>query len=136
MKTQEQKMQFIVEKAGECWHELLELPHTRRWNEFVCDDVAEFFCKHCSAEWEETPLSHINNNYSNPSPTDLNELMRLAGKLNFHCEIDVDGNGQSQVSLHGDNLLSIRPSGQSIEGLPFAEALLNALYKACGGKDE
>lgn len=113
----EQMMQFIVEKAGERWHTRVTTGEVR----FICS---------CG-------IAAIHNDYtdehSNPSPTDLKELMRLARKLNFHCEIDVDGNGQSQISLHGNNLLSVRPSGQSIEGLPFAEALLDALYKAVGG---
>ena len=93
--TPQEKMQKVVEAAGECWQ-------------------------------EGNPTRFIS---TNPSPTDLNELFRLAKKLNLSVELDVTDRGYTQVSLH-KGPLSPKPVAQSIEGLPLEEALLNALNEA------
>ena len=62
--TPEQKMQKVIEAAGECWHEL----------------VGNGLCKcgaPCNIGW-------------NPSPTDLNAMFRLAENIN-HIKFSVIG---------------------------------------------
>ena len=115
MDTQ-QEMQKIVEAAGECWHDVSYNP---------TETIGR--CIQCKMMWPDT----FN---PNPSPTDLNELFRLAKKLNYHCEIDVDKNGGSQVSIHANGKLSDKPDGQSIEGLQLVDALRKALFHAIEGR--
>lgn len=113
--TAERKMRAIVEAAGECWHVAKKRPYAKR----------RYMCSKCG---EHGPVLVP----SNPSPTDLNELFRLAAKtygtainaITFHpaghvCWFTVDHPNHS-VDL-------TRFTG---EGFTPAEALLNALYKA------
>jgi hypothetical protein len=70
--TPQEEMQKIVESADECWHE-----------SSVFGDLA--ICTKCKGNFG-----------INPSPTDLNELFRLAGKLGFD-EIRIDLGGACDV---------------------------------------
>jgi hypothetical protein len=117
--NQQEQMQLIVEAAGECWH-IRGDRKTKIGGEMSCIRCGKF-----------SP----SNEEINPSPHSLDDLFRLVKALNYHCEIDVDGEGQTQVSVHSNNLLSIRPAGQSLEGLQLADALRSALVKAIEGRN-
>lgn len=105
---QERKMQKLVTAAGECWHET----------------KAKGFCK-CGAPC---------NIGLNPSPTDLNELFRLAEKLNIDTRV------AACKAFHEDKRFGGRYSAQAYASVSLqrydacsedpAEALLNALFKA------
>ena len=115
--TPEQKMQAIVEAAGECWH--------RGTNPlYPCT------CAHCG-EALNIPASKP----WNPSPTDLNELFRLAEKLDLYLEIDSSPKGLTQISAHSGGVVSKKPAGQGTGG-SLKVALLNALFKATENGNE
>jgi hypothetical protein len=104
--TPEQKMQAVVEAAGECWHHLLPVTV-----------VAQ--CAKC-------------NNYKpNPSPTDLNELFRLAEKLGFMSVLldsgMFDASTLCQIVRYRDLNIDLQVE---VPGDTPSEALLNALYEA------
>lgn len=122
--TPEQKMQKIVEAAGECWHEWIELPHTRSWDEFVAGEKAQFFCRHCSDELEETPISYDLTRYCQSSPTDLNELFRLAEKRGPNVTVSLKKGCMFLVRIQG------LKQPIKAEEVTLAEALLNALYES------
>ena len=63
----QEEMQKIVEAAGECWHKWTKPPSMQ--------------CTTCSLL--ATPTSFK----ANPSPTDLNELFRLADKLGYDYHV-------------------------------------------------
>lgn len=117
MKTQEEKMQHIVEAAGECHH------YT---GGYVNPEIGEWTCIKCRAKG-------VGFN-ENPSPSDLNELFRLAEKLFRMVTI--------RFEYHrGDNIqcyLTVNNSphyGHCGHGTDVKEALLNALYLATGGEE-
>ena len=111
--TNEQKLKFVKEKAGECWHE--------HGNVMLTCMPPKYKCLKCGAIY-----------LHNPSPTDLNELFRLAEKLEIRFIKFVTGlAGQQNVEVPHLEIGVIQYCGTT-----KAEALLNALYKACGGKDE
>ena len=60
--TPQEKMQKIVEAAGECWH---RATHNSLGSDCRCGNI-----------FSRCP--------KNPSPTDLNELFRLAEKLKLY----------------------------------------------------
>ena len=117
--TPEQKLQAVVEKAGECWH--TKFQHSDGGHK--CGDCQKWL-GHIEIDNDVPYAKHFN-----PSPTDLNELFRLAEKLKLHVEADVDTIGCSQVSIHRKRL-GRSPCGQSLSGRSVAEALLNALYES------
>ena len=116
MKTPEQKLKFIVEKAGECWHEV---------------KAGRFDCIHCDAF-----LGFKYDLITNPSPTDLNELMRLAEKIGYGVKLYTDVRHHVGSREHECKVMHVRTgtSGWTLGKTP-AEALLNALFSACGGKE-
>jgi hypothetical protein len=116
--TPEEKMQKIVEAAGECWHDV---------EEFAGETMGHYYlkCTKCGVHDkvdDDFPCNH--------SPTDLNELFRLAEKIGYKdmdfykdsssCTIYPSKDGKP-YRLIG----SIRATGSTP-----AEALLNALYEA------
>ena len=70
--TPELEMKAIVEAAGECWHELKD--HLFQYTAF---------CHKCGLIMSYKPGR-------NPSPTDLNELFRLAEKLHIGATLHFD----------------------------------------------
>jgi hypothetical protein len=113
------KLKAVVEAVGECWHEFNNAYNVNKDEHFICPE--------CEA------ILELSGN--NPSPTDLNELFRLAEKLgyknvdfffhqNYRCCIYPQGTaaGYSLISTH------------SAYGDTSAEALLNALYESIKGR--
>ena len=107
--TPEQKMQVIIEAAGECWHEWYRV-------------IGGYCCNKCR--------EHIGQIHSylpaptNPASTDLNELFRLAenmgcGYIEFEWELE-----EWYCSYTNEK------SQYNCFGFAPAEALLNALYVA------
>lgn len=123
MKTPEQMMQFIVEQTpGECWHEWEWIPGGGRQ------------CKNCDIDLYYKDSVTYNQRIptpDNPSHTDLNELMRLAGKLGFE-EIRVDLSGVVEIidwgGVDGSTVRRFFSDANTV-----SEALLKTMYKACGG---
>ena len=110
--TPEQKMQVVVEATGKCWHE---------------SDFGMSICKHCR---RTNDPRYFDFDKVNPSPIDLNELFRLAEKLEIHVHLKYrikdyhikvwflpgdDEEDRVFFWAHSDNA---------------AEVLLNALYEA------
>jgi hypothetical protein len=98
--TPQQKMQEVVEAAGECWHEPKGSAPMNK-------------CQKC-----KEPMGYHN---CLPSPTDLNELFRLAEKLGIYSgawQVDQGGHYAITINLHKFYFPTL------------AEALLNALYNA------
>jgi hypothetical protein len=104
--TPEQKMQKVVEAAGECWHEVV--------SELRGIDYVRAMCS-CGKQ-----VYDPSHNCGNPSPTDLNELFRLAEKLG----------PMIVLTFKRDCMTVIRLWGAKTEENTPAEALLNALYEA------
>jgi hypothetical protein len=113
--TPEQKMLKVVEAARECWHEFVAKSVHQKEN----DPKIYLKCPKCKA-------SVTMDQVVNPSPTDLNELFRLADKLgNRFIYFNTGLAGQRNVEIPGKTIGVI----QACESSP-AEALLNALYEA------
>ena len=113
--TNEQMMQFCVEKAGEKWHK--DLPEQQ-----MCACGYSYLHGKCEV--------------TNPSPTDMNELMRLVKILiNIH-NLNFDWHSSRLVGVTLIGNIGINFIDIYTDGKDEAEALLKALYKACGGKDE
>ena len=105
--SEELKMQKIVEAAGECWHERF-FKHAH----FAA-------CRHCGVETMDKT--------NNPSPTDLNELFRLAEKLEVSVRVTQRMGFEQSWAKRLDH------DGTAIDGSYAdtpAEALLNALYSS------
>ena len=98
MKIPEQEMQEIVEAVGECNH---------------VGTMLDFECIHCGQ-----------NPAVDPSPTDLNELFRLAGKLGF---TDFDFYGNRCVLYEKRSAVSVAQG----DGETKAEGLRKALVQVC-----
>jgi hypothetical protein len=99
------KLKAVVEAAGECWH-------TYQMNR---DNSIATWCEECL---KDAP---------NPSPTDLNELFRLASLLVDGLVIDVGIKSQGWMSV------MVKKDGveyRSKQHTTPAEALLNALTEA------
>jgi len=109
--TPEQKMRKVVEAAGECWHDT---------GGYINPEKGNWACCKC----EVTGFLSDNS-----SPTDLNELFRLARKavdlgcITFTFEGDISDT--AVICWLGCN-------GKDYENLANtpAEALLNALYES------
>lgn len=110
----EQKMQVIVEAAGECWHE---------WHRAIGGHLC-YKCREIVKQIYSCLPAPVN-----PQPTDLNELFRLAEKL-FDVHDLAFGYGLA-VSCSIEGHKGLRIIGPKYEeGSTPAEALLNALYAA------
>jgi hypothetical protein len=112
--TPEQKMQKVVETAGGCWHDVTEKDGVV----IVLNQPgsALSICHKCKDK-----VNVDRKPYGNPSPTDLNELFRLADKLGAGDIISSSEGGCTIVGING----IISGTGDN-----RAEALLNALYEA------
>lgn len=122
--TPEQEMKASVIAAGECWHE---------WErKYLLQDYATgmFKCSKCdySSEW-------VKGSPHNPSPTDLNELFRLAEKLGFtKIETDKDAKNKTfQCNISKDDYVCTYHFLIGIGNTP-ADALRTALYQAVKGE--
>lgn len=71
--TPEKEMKATVEAAGGCWHEW----HNGVIGYNTANHKRVYECKKCG----KGGTDHVHLSYLNPSPTDLNELFRLAEKL-------------------------------------------------------
>ena len=111
--TNEEKMQKVVEAAGERWHEKLG-------ERYHC-----FSCKVKCHTYHPSELSAFDRDHTNPSPTDLNELFRLAEKLGAGVVVSTIGKPRA-MALNPDWIEDDTP----------AEALLNALFSSIGGNNE
>ena len=130
--TSEQKMQAIVEAAGECWHKYDTIAYFDMFNcigETLMTIHHKCNCGEVTSDHEYLNLEGENRTgvipqFTHPSPTDLNELFRLADKLGFtHIYHYIKSN--ACMINKGDVLGTF--TGYS--NIP-AEALLNALYGA------
>jgi hypothetical protein len=101
--TPEQKMQKVVEAAGECWHE----------SGTYFDGVKLCKCLKCGVQ-----ILTTNFHKANPSPTDLNELFRLAEKMSKKIKVE---------QFDGDWVAQVDGRSWEVADTP-AEALLNALF--------
>ena len=119
--TLKEKMQKIVEAAGECWHTWRQcgyLPQAA---------TTGYQCIKCKEEvvvihsWESAP-EYV-------SPTDLNELFRLAEKLDARFVVRRLSNGVYVAILRYHNQDGF---GTWAADTP-AEALLDALYQSVEG---
>jgi hypothetical protein len=134
--TPEQKMQKVVEAAGECWHEWVKRETTLETRSVIGAIEYGGFGWECVCGFRRVNRVnwHIGDEAilpcKNPSPTDLNELFRLAEKLGY---VDIDFYGYSMTC-------TLYPSGtgkpylligsiRAIGSTP-AEALLNAIFQA------
>lgn len=112
--TNTDKLKFIVEQVdGMCWHEGNgDTPHK---------------CFKCG---EERVCYHDHIRALNPSPDDLNALFDIAERLGYTSHlIRPEGENERQCISRGVNTPIHKGTGCT-----NAEALLNALYKACGGE--
>ena len=118
--TPNEEMQAIVEKAGSCWHNS---------NKTEGDSIhlpIRISCSKCGAIVAcEGGLFSCE---TNPSPTDLNELFRLAEKLGFDCRLtvrsrNVCGHRSEIISMEGGRLVDV------FADTP-ADSLREALYRA------
>lgn len=116
--TSEQKMQTIVEAAGECWHDWEWIPGGGKQ------------CKNCDIDLYHKDSVSYNQRIPvppNPSPTDLNELFRLAGNISY---IKFGGYfDEPKCQLWTAKFGYINGRGKT-----KAEALLNALYESVKGE--
>lgn len=104
--TPEQEMQAIVESAGECWHESAG-----------CAPL--YKCKKCGRQ--------MGYHTCNPSPTDLNELFRLAEKLGVYAgNWKIDDYGCCHILVETNDL----KRKEIVTNDTPADALRNALYQA------
>lgn len=138
--TDNEMLQKVVEAAGECWHS-----HHFAVDVHIVDDyvLGNYIAGHVACvcgkmlpdhiymnlEGEEI-LHHQRDRYlRNPSPSDLNELFRLAEKLeHYHIKFDRD----EETTPAGRECIINSPylvpwSGY---GDDYAETLLHALYEA------
>lgn len=117
--TNPEKMQIVVEAAGGCWHKrIVDKQPSPEEGQF------DYFpkCDKC-----EIDLPH---GFNNPSPTDLNELFRLAEKIiNVHTLV-FDNHSMKCRSIQLVGNIHITSIDLFAEGCTPAEALLNALYEA------
>lgn len=120
--TPEQKTKAIVEEAGECWHE---------WErKYLLQDYVTWMFKcskcDCSSEW-------VKGSPPNPSPTDLNELFRLAEKLGLRVHLKYRGDDyHAKVWFKPEEEDTDRVFFWSVAATP-ADALRTALYQAMKG---
>ena len=116
---EQEEMQKIVEAAGECWHNA----------DITFDPNNVGFATH----WQcSTCKVYVDRSCDHPSPTDLNELFRLAEKLyGRDCRIEFSmhyGDVQA-IQLCKEN--KVVSQGQADTK---ADALRTALVKATEGK--
>lgn len=119
--TPEQKMQAIVEAAEECWHE---------YDSFR--EKEESISIHCP----KCPKCKKNAPYTNPSPTDLNELCRLADKLVWEYKTSYMRSAithKFRVIVVKD-AYTMRAAANRCSAVTQSEAMLNALYDAIKDK--
>lgn len=117
--TPQEEMQKIVEAAGECWHVV---------EESVGETMGHYYhqCIKCGIH------DRRGNIYpNNPSPTDLNELFRLAEEIfGEECEVSFYISEGKQIA----QLDKIECLGQGFANNK-ADALRKALVKAIEGKE-
>jgi hypothetical protein len=109
----QEEMQKIVEAADECWHTV---------EEFAGETMGHYYfeCTTCGVN------DRGGDNFpSNPSPTDLNELYWLVGKLGFDSFLWRN----NQITLRGPNKPIVKATA-----IDFDDALRKALVKAVEGK--
>ncbi len=134
----EQEMQLIVEAAGECYHEWIIKDSTLESKDILGGhyygghgyECACGFRRVNRVNWAIGDKANLSGKCTNPSPTDLNELFRLAEKLDINLTINVTKMGSCIAKIHG------RRSPVSSEWCKSAhEAILKALVQAIqGGK--
>lgn len=100
-------MQKIVEAAGECWHK----------NDGNNTDE----CVNCHRAFQAEDYEPYDCTLDNHSPTNLNELFRLADKLGAENDLVVDRLNGKWSAMYCDNIWQ--------HGDTAAEALLKALYE-------
>jgi hypothetical protein len=143
MMTPEQKMQKVVEAAGGCWHEWVKkdtslehrpvtgLPIEYGGHGYEC---ACGFRRVNRVNWRIGTTAKLHAvNCANPSPTDLNELFRLAGKIGFSNKrfTDLDTNCfQVNIENEVQIVAGLDWKFYIATGRTQTEALLNALYEA------
>lgn len=122
--NKEQKIQVVVEAAGECWHE---------WNNMIKGHNTAahqriYKCVKCG----KGGTDHVHLSWCHPKPTDLNELFRLAEKLGVEFTLCLS------IYTQGDNMWSVEPlcADVTFNEITPAEALLNALYETVKEKDK
>lgn len=107
--TPQEKMQKIIEAAGECWHEVERLDFST--------GKTVLRCRHCKTQ------------DNNPSPTDLNELFQLAEKK--YSMVTVRFEYHRGCSVECFLTVNSRPHyGHNGQGKSVSESLLDALYQS------
>ena len=109
--NQKQKMQAIVESSGECWHE---------------PKFGMSVCKHCR---RTNDPRYFDFDKVNPSPTDLNELFRLANILRIG---DFGVAYLLPIASEDCGVYCAGAGTYTAEATTPAEALLNAIYDSLG----
>jgi hypothetical protein len=118
------KMKAVVEAAGKCWHEV------SKYQRMFEDDTGKFrirYCINCEQSWDLCVDK-------NPSPTDLNELFRLAEKLGLIAqkfEYKLPAGVRCFLLMKTQDEF---PESFTGKGNTSAEALLNALFAAIKGR--
>lgn len=136
--TPQEEMQKIVAAAGECWHEWIIESSTLDSKDILgghCYGGHGYECA-CGfrrvnrVNWAIGDEANLGGMCRNPSPTDLNELFRLAEKLEFD-EVRSDIlNGITEIIEWGGK--DRRFLGMADDP---ADALRNALSKAIEGRE-
>lgn len=121
--TPNEKIRAVVEAAGECWHEAGEIEG---------DSITMPMTLHCAKCGELMCMEgSCRNHTQNPSPTDLNELFRLAEKLEYSVRLETTFPDYGEIVYK----VSIRKFCKKVwlmygQFPTPAEALLDALYQA------
>ena len=106
-------MKRIVEAAGEIWHEKLNAS-------LHCDT-----CRVGCVTYHPAEMSDFLSKHSNPSKDDLNEMFRLADKLDVkYIKLTIDLDGQHNAEIPSPAAGVIQSSSST-----YAGALYSALIK-------
>jgi hypothetical protein len=118
--TNEEKMKAIVTAAGECWHEYVEE---------IGQAMGHYYsvCTSCGLD------DRVDDNLPiNPSPTDLNELFRLASRLGIQVSITTNYHGCGMISCWCYPRETNYGNSRAVLDTTH-EALLDALYNSIKG---